>query len=375
MNNLMSSRYFYYLVFLNMLSPLVTFMPRVLIGNRCDGAVSSMILAIILGSFFLLLTLFTISKVPGRGLPELLNNGQPPTFLKKLLYGYLGISWYVTGFISLLSLIELLKTFVAPHMSIYLMFGVFLIPVLLGVSSTPKQVLNMLEIVLWVNTPFLLIVFLKAFLSDSISYPDVFEAATYVNQWPSLTLVANATYVFTGYINMLMLNKYFKRPILKWPLAIFLPIGSSILLLSHFAPIAFYGFDGAGSLTFPWVATADALRLELSFIERVLYLFIIFYIGISVVNLILHGNIALEWFSQIFLSSPTEKPNRFYFILLTVLSVPGLSAKYLIDEDHLLILSNIWMIGRIFSEYGVVLLMVWLVRRRKKSGSLDQADL
>lgn len=88
------SRFYYYLILINMVANIIASVPAILLHYHNDGAVISMLLSIAAG--VLLVTIYTkfFLKYPGKTLPELLEKLLPNgftclSFFYSLYYGLL----------------------------------------------------------------------------------------------------------------------------------------------------------------------------------------------------------------------------------------------------------------------------------------------
>ncbi|WP_129731708.1 GerAB/ArcD/ProY family transporter [Ectobacillus funiculus] len=71
------NRYFCYLILVNMMASVVASVPQLLLKDRAEGAIVSIILALITGSIVTYIIAHFFYKFPGKGLPELLQEYAP----------------------------------------------------------------------------------------------------------------------------------------------------------------------------------------------------------------------------------------------------------------------------------------------------------
>lgn len=129
------------------------------------------------------------------------------------------------------------------------------------------------------------------------------------------------TYIFSGYLNMVFFNKVFQKPVETKRIWMFGLLGLGILLTSFYIPIGFHGADGVGDYTYPWVSTADSMRIELGIVERVMYIFIVLYTGISAISIGVHWHAA----NQLLTSMVKAESTRGTIIRFLVFAVLGVS--------------------------------------------------
>ena len=68
-------------------------------------------------------------------------------------------------------------------------------------------------------------------------------------------------------------------------------LGTTFLL-----PIGFHGTVGVGNFTYPWVSTADSMRMEFGFVERVIFIFLPLYAFIALSQVIVVWHVGMHFF-------------------------------------------------------------------------------
>lgn len=68
----------------------------------------------------------------------------------------------------------------------------------------------LLEIILYINVPFIAFIFIKAVTSDYLSWDSIFEVGNHFYSMPNISAVAVASYIFSGYANIIIFNRLFK---------------------------------------------------------------------------------------------------------------------------------------------------------------------
>ncbi|UJF32366.1 hypothetical protein [Paenibacillus hexagrammi] len=220
-----------------------------------------------------------------------------------------GIMWYLAGLITLLAFADITRSFINPETNNFQVLGVFFVVVLAISTMKSDKVLYTVEILLVFSVPFILFLLGKSFFNKYLSYDSILIVASHVTEPVGWTTISAATYTYTGYINMLIFNKYItKKPKLLWVVAL---LGVGNLCTSFFIPIGFLGADGSTDFPFPWVATADSMRMELAFVERVLYVFLLLYAILAYTSMFIHWHVGIEMFKGAFYRpNPSKLRNR-----------------------------------------------------------------
>ncbi|MFP7296491.1 GerAB/ArcD/ProY family transporter [Neobacillus niacini] len=354
------NRYFLYLVFLNMLSNVIIFVPKFLIQYRYDGALLSIVIAIISGMILMYLDSIVFARFPGEGLPEIIENRMRMPF-KFILLGGFSIFWFTAGLITLLGYIDILHRFINPDLPKIFLMVVFLAAICFVIQLPTQKVVYLLEIVLILNGPLIIFIFFKAITSDYLNWDSIFEVGTHLFTLPKLTPIVVASYVFSGYTNIIIFNRLFKKKIKSINFAVILVVSILNLVTSFLIPIGFHGADGAQEYMYPWIMTADSIRLVYSPIERALFIFLMLYISITLLSVTVHWHVAFELIKGCYIKNTSKQKNWLvlaYFIGFSILAV----LRFDLMNPELII--KFWLTARYFFEIIVVFSFFFFLRRR-----------
>ncbi|MFE8700513.1 GerAB/ArcD/ProY family transporter [Cytobacillus sp. FJAT-54145] len=365
------SRYFYYLIFLNMLANIIVFVPRILIDNRKDGAVMAILIAIPIGLLMAYLFAKFMSKVPRKDVKEILDEAKVSKWISRPLLIYLIIIWFSAGIIALLAFTDITKRFINPDIDVIYIAMLFLVFVSWSSALPSKKVLYVLELILLVNLPLTSFIFFKAFVNDNLSWMNMLEAGTHIGNIPTIHSIAAATYVFTGYINLVIFNRLFSKGINLKYFWLLIPVGFGVLFTTYFLPIGYYGFDGIGEFTYPWLSTADAIRIKFFFVERVFFIFLLMYVGISLINVIVHWHVGLEMIKSLLPKKVDDTKGilkwvKLDYLILSFFSILYLYIQFYVDELTVFKMSEWWLVIRLPSEYIGALFIIFIIWRNTR---------
>ncbi|MDI7742024.1 GerAB/ArcD/ProY family transporter [Lysinibacillus fusiformis] len=295
------SRYYYYLILINMVANIIASVPTILLQYHKDGSVSSMALAVVTGT--ILVTIYTrfFNAFPGMTLPDLLMKTTSKWFYKPFIF-FLALMWFVAGLITLVTFIFLLVRYLTPEMPVFQISLLLIFSIIFGCFMKTERVLYTIELILLITFPLILFIFYKAYTSKSIEWDFVKEAALYVNQLPNVNSFASCFFLFLGVANLFIFNRFFtKKQNFKWMHIAFIGIISTLTLFTtYFIPIGFNGFENIDDLVYPWITTSDSLRMEFFMIERVLFVFLLFYLGIAFLSILIHWHVSIEFLKYVF---------------------------------------------------------------------------
>ncbi|WML39272.1 GerAB/ArcD/ProY family transporter [Neobacillus sp. OS1-2] len=354
------NRYYIYLVLLNMLVNVIIFVPKILIQYRYEGAVMGVLIAIPIGVALNYLYSKAINKFPEQGLPEILAHSKH-RWLKMLHFGSSQLIWFSAGLITLVGFIDILARFVNPEMPKLVFLVIYLAALFLIIQFPTERVMYFLEIVLFLNTPLIGFIIFKAFTNEYLIWDSILEVSTYIFVKPSLKSIAAATYCFAGYANLIIFNRVIKGKLKIWNFIAIFILGTFNLFTTFFIPIGFHGSDGAQEYLYPWISTADSLRMVYSPIERVIFLFLMFYMSISLMSVAVHWHVAYELIKGSFRGKISKKKN---WMILSSFTCCSFIAVIYFNTVLLTKITVYWMIFRLGIEMIVVAIFFIWARRR-----------
>ncbi|MFC0210914.1 GerAB/ArcD/ProY family transporter [Paenibacillus chartarius] len=349
-----------------MLVNVLAFVPRVLVVNRYNGSVLGLFVSTGISTLLMYVFCKTIEKFPGTSIPELLR-GTIPEWVRKALMFAFAVIWYTAGMITLLAYSDFTRKFLNPEISSFLVTSIYFLVVGFVATQSSTKILHVLEILLILGVPLTSFILFKAFINKDMNWDSVFAVAAYIRKIPNYESVAAATYVFTGYVNMAVFNRYIPNFKVKW-LWVHSVVGLTILFTTLFIPIGFLGADGVSEYTFAWITTADSMRIELGVMERVLFIFLFLYGVIAFASMIIHMHVSFVMLKLMFevehKSSKTQQWFAIGVVLLFALLL--LSANAVITDANLLTLGKLWLNVRFPAEIVLVAITVFAAWRRRK---------
>jgi hypothetical protein len=257
--------------------------------------------------------------------------------------------------------IDILGRFVNPEMPKLLLLFIYLAAIFLIIQMPTERVMYLLEIVLFLNIPLISLIIFKAYTNEFLNWDSILEVGTHMFRWPSLKAFAAATYCFSGYVNLIIFNRVIKGKLKVSNFMIIAVLGLINLFTTFLIPIGFHGSDGAQEYLYPWISTADSLRLVYSPIERVIFLFLMFFMSISLISISIHWHVSLELLKGTFKTPDSKKKTWIILSAFTGLSILGI---IYLNTILLLKLVVYWLIIRFVFEALVVFIFFIWVRRK-----------
>lgn len=338
------------------------FVPHILIVHRFSGAMMSLVVAVPIGMTLLWFFTSSLSNFPGETIPDLMRRVLPKWVISSYVV-FITVLWYLAGAFTLLSFAEITKRFLSPESSQFVILLLFVLLVVMVCPLKSKSMLHGLEVLFVFNTPIIALILLKSTFNQNMEWNAVFEVGTNLLTLPDWSSLAAATYIFSGYANLVMLNDSMRIQLKKRHYLYISIFGAGTLLTSFFIPIGLLGTYAVDRFVFPWVATADSIAMEYFFIERMLIPFLLLYLMISLVSAVVHWHVSYRLFIGLI-----KKPRKWTkAAILCVLGGTVFVLQQLIHDEHLLFrFANLWMQVRLVSEIFIVVVVVILTRRLQK---------
>ncbi|XJZ28802.1 GerAB/ArcD/ProY family transporter [Bacillota bacterium Lsc_1132] len=356
------NRYFLYLVLSNMMTNTIIFVPKILIEDRYDGAVMGIIIAIPLGLVLMIISSKLMGKFPEQALPELLEKTFGNKFKIAVLI-CLACIWYSAGLITLLGYIDIINRYINPEIGQFLLMLPFLGSILFVIQLTTQKVMYLLEMILFINTPLIVFLIFKAYTSENLNWNSILEVGTHWLAPPNFEAVAAASYAFSGYANVLIFNRLFKEKIKNRNFVAIFFLVIFNLFTTFFIPIGIHGADGAQEYLYPWISTADSLRMTYGPIERVIFIFLMFYLSITLLSVSVHWHVTLEFLKGL---SANGLSNKQKWLILVIFSGLSILAVLNITTLQLIQFVDYWLQLRVGVEISIILLIFIIGRRQKK---------
>ncbi|MDC3412402.1 GerAB/ArcD/ProY family transporter [Aquibacillus sp. 3ASR75-11] len=354
------NRYLYYLIFLNMIINVVVLVPNILINDRFNGALMAMLVSIPISLTLIYFFGKAIARFPGMGLPEILKDHLPKWGHHSTLFLF-GVMWYLIGLIPLLVFVSIIKDYINQDNDRLLIISVLLILLVFCCRLNSKTLLYGMEVLLVINVPLVLFLIAKLLINKEMNWDAILEIGTHFFGIPSLQSIAAATFMFTGYTNMVIFQRIFEGKFKFKHIWMIGVLGLLFLLTSFFIPIGYQGTDGVANYMLPWLVTADSIRIEFFVVERVLYLFIFVYISIGLIGTIIFWHIALDLLKNIF---PEKSRDKSSWAILILFSAVAMTLEIFLNEYDRYDFTSAWLIVRLFGELLLVLIMSYAARKK-----------
>ncbi|NOV04695.1 hypothetical protein [Paenibacillus planticolens] len=363
------SRYTYYHVLYVGMINIMMFVPTMLIRDRFQGAISGMLIAMVIGSVIAYVMMASFEKFPGLGFPEICDRYIPRwlTVTLSLMAGLL--IWLPAGTIVIFAFSETVRMFFYPDMNPYLNLFLMVSAGVWASSRSTRSVQFIHEIMMLIISPLLLLFLIKAIVNDSFNWDAVRYVAGYVNKPPSFVSMASATFLFSGHFSLFLLNRLHVEGFrfrFRWIVPLF---GCFFLLVTFFVPIGFHGTVGVGDYVYLWSMTADSMIMEYGFINRVLFVFLLLFTGLSLLFVMntwhttimlirysINRSVALE-------EDPVPNMNKWLALGAGILSFVFMR---FVSLEMNQVISETWLVARFFMEFLFLFMMLYFVWRKKK---------
>ncbi|WP_141504104.1 GerAB/ArcD/ProY family transporter [Paenibacillus luteus] len=364
------NRYVFYNFIMVSFINLLLFVPHILIEARFNGAVSSMIVGTVIGTILVYMYTSAMARYPGKGLPEILKQHFPQWLVSICMFCSAVMWWFATSIVVVAYAI-LINRFFNPDANSIIILSMLIIACGYAATRSTLSVMFVLEIGLIVNAPVIIFILFKAVRSTQLNFDSIRVVANYVTAMPTLSAVAAASFIFTGYINLSLFNRLLPpnfRFKFRWVYPVF---GITIMLITFFVPIGFHGTEAVNQYTYIWSVTADSLIMQYGFIERVLFLFLIVFLNLTLVYTMCGWHQAMEFIKCCFRNYKPEidspKTPVANYVIVGIFAMLTMLYLVLTNEKINMFITSYWLVARMFVEFIIVLTVFVLSRRRPKT--------
>jgi spore germination protein KB len=345
-----------------MMTNIIIFIPKILITHRFEGTLMGILIAIPIGFFACIVFCKAISKFPEQGLPEIIDR-----FInRKVKIGILlllSCSWMIAGLLTLLGFIDIVNRFINPEISKVFLIMIFLVAICFVLQLPTQKIMYLLEIIMFINVPLIMFIIFKSYTSDYLSWDSVYEVGTHIFERPNYKAIAAATFTFSGFENIIIFNRLFKNEIKMRNFIVVLLLAIFTIFTSFFIPIGILGADSVNEFLYPWISTSDSLRIIYGPIERVIFLFLMFYISITLISVSVHWHVAFELVKGI---PKGEIGKKMKWVIFAIVGCITIIVGLEVNALQIIKIAENWLIGRLGIKILIVILIFFLARRVKK---------
>ncbi|WP_438312872.1 GerAB/ArcD/ProY family transporter [Sporosarcina sp. FA9] len=363
------NRFIYYLLIIRMISSIATTVPKILLEQSKSGALASMILGTLIGLILTYVIIRFFNKFPGKDLPELMKKSMPKWVFYPIIFFFF-LVMYAAGTAKLITFTFILVTFLTPEMALITMALPFL---LIGAYVTlmkTENVLYSVEVIFILFIPLGIFIFIKAFIHENINWDYIKIAIMHANHLPQYNPFTATLSIFLGVASLMIFNKYVvvKQAIGMKHMAAIGFLSLLTLFITYFMPLGFGGFDDIDKLLYPWISTSDSIRMKLGLIERLIFLFMLLFASMSLLNIAIQWHIAAQLLGKIIYVKrfKWKSKNLTPFLIAFVFSlIAGILSNNFTEHDLHTFAITINNILPLF--FFILLLSMWAVKRGAKS--------
>lgn len=371
------SRYYYYLILINMIANIISAVPTILLHYRQEGAVSALLVGMVLGTIIVFVYTKFFNAFPGMTLPELLVKTTSKWFYYPMLF-FMAIMWYIAGVSTLITYTFLLIRYLTPDIPIMLVELTLIISIIFGCFMKTDRVLYTIEIIFLINFPIIVFIIIKAYTNESLNWDFIMEAMLHVVEMPNLNVIAACIFLSLGVVNLVIFNRFFtnKQNFGLKQIIVIAFIAGTTIFTTYFIPIGFHGYTAIEELVYPWVATSDSMRMRYFLIERLVYVFLLLYLVMAFLSILIHWHVAVELFKFIFKFERMKYKGIHYGYLIIVLffTVASLFLIVTLTEYQLFQYSKIFFNLTAVIFFAMFFVLFYVSRRMKGADNKDSEN-
>ncbi|KGA96991.1 hypothetical protein BALCAV_0212905 [Alkalihalobacillus alcalophilus ATCC 27647 = CGMCC 1.3604] len=246
-------------------------------------------------------------------------------------------------------------------MNTNLIFVSLLLLIVFSIMSKTNSILFMLEMTVLFVTPFLLLIVLRFSTDNLVLIDSIKQSLTYFMHLPKMNSVVSSLFVFTGFTNLLVFSQHI-QPFNRKHLIIISTVVCLVLYAAYFIPIGYFGLNGVGVESYVWVTTIDSMRIDYFFLERLVIIFILILIGITLMYIIISFHSSLKFFQMM-----TRDFGGLRWIVIFIIVLSGFITQYYLEEFSLLKFFHSFFIFRIISDLSLLGIFFYASRKQIKT--------
>lgn len=354
---MLGQRYYLYIFYINGLVSVTAFIPQLLYKNRFNGTLSSLVLSTLAGVILIYVFQTQIKNFPEKSITEILNSLFPYSIKNTFLFLNFILS-IISGTLFLRSIMIIVERFL--DINSMLVFYFLMLLIIFTILSKTTSILFMMEIIIIFATPFLVLILLRFFTDNLVLLDSISQSLTYIMHIPKIDAVVGGLFVFTGFTNLLVYSEYI-RPFSSKQLYIVLGIICSVLYSIYFIPIGYFGLNGVEMENYVWITTVDSMRIDYFFLERIILLFILVLVGISLMYIIItyHSSLKLLQFIT------GDLGGKLKWIVIVIVIISCLISQQFLDEFSLIRFFNGLFVFRIILDLIILSILLYASKRQQ----------
>ncbi|QAA33934.1 hypothetical protein C1I91_21145 [Clostridium manihotivorum] len=330
----MKSKYFYYYIVGHIFISMIVYYPNIQSKNIYNG----FIFAIFIGYFISMFNSYCLINCY-----NIFTKKDLIFITKKLFSKYIGIlivslqiiTSFVTGIVIYIPLIIVIGSNIMPQTSRMYIAMFILFIYFTAFKNSERSILysiGLFSLFSIVLIPIIFTVIIKGLDSRFI-----IGSITHSMKFPFFKMIVSAAYFFNGIESLSVYNTGLEKKSFKVAYLIYGVIGIPLSFLPILVPIGVWGPNAIQSLSFPILATADTVSLDLFIIERTLFLMLPLFISLQILGSTSYFYVA----NKLFRNTVTSRKVRGLFytvVILFLLILPTIAT----DFESMLTVGTIW---------------------------------
>lgn len=350
-----------------MLTNLVSFVPRILLDIRMDGALLSIMIGVPIGLILLFFFMKALFKFPGKTEPEILLTYTPKWFSVPYIL-LTGAIWYIAGLILILMFIDITKRYINPDMSSMFIALMCFLLISFGSVMKSRKVLFSLELILLSSIPAILLVVFKAVSTPNLSTDAMRIVFTHVTDAPTFLGISAVTFIFMGFNHMAIFNREFDSNTIKSMrfsriITTLGVIGLTVVTVILFIPIGILGFDSVSDFLYPLISSSDALSMQYGFIERVIFVFLFFHIGLSLIAITVTWHVGIEIFRHVLPHKEWKGRNITTIFILTLFGLILFITSSIMNFKQIHMVTSYFLFGFVIVSLFATVLLTFIAKK------------
>lgn len=355
---MIEKKYYYMMLIVCTLSNFIFYNSPYLTTHILDGAIIALFIALIVILISSYTGIYVFNHFKNFTLIEINNE----LLGKKLgsIISFISIIFnFTSGYFMFMGLIEITRKFLLSTTNTWFLRILLVIPVILVLLNTNKTFLYLLGYLGIIILVGIVMYYLLSIKELRLNY--IKGTLIHSLKMPNLPLISIASYFYVGVRHLQAFNTEFGKISYRKTMLIFILIGLPMALLTLLIPASFWGGETVRNIEHPWIASSDAIQVNLFFIERGLYILFPLFLTLGSVQIILYTFVGKSLLDRMSINNKIKKG-----IIVAVLICYVTLGVFIRNTRQLTDMALVNMIISSFFTNILFFILFFLTKRREK---------
>ncbi|MBE6069008.1 MAG: hypothetical protein E7211_15150 [Clostridium lundense] len=355
---MIEKKYYYMMLIVCTFSNFIFYNTPYLITHILDGAIVAIFIALIVILISSYAGIYVFNHFKNFTLVEINNELLGKKFGSIISFVSIILN-FTSGYFMFMGLIEITRKFLLSTTNTWFLRILLIIPVILVLLNTNKTFLYLLGYLGIIILVGIVMYYLLSIKELRLTY--IKGTLIHSLKMPNLPLISIASYFYVGVRHLQAFNTEFGKISYRKTMLIFILIGLPMALLTILIPVSFWGVETVRNIEHPWIASSDAIQVNLFFIERGLYILFPLFLTLGSVQIILYTFVGKSLLYRMSINNKIKKG-----IIVAILICYVTLGVFIRNTRQLTEMALVNMVISSFFTNILFFILFFLTKRREK---------